>query len=65
MQARLPVVPGTSKILLASIEGETFAAGALLGQQALFEGGQRVDSLVAQKKNTQASIETNQCSIGH
>lgn len=53
---RLPVVPGTSKILLTSIEGDDLAAGALVGQQSILEGGQRLESLVAQKNNTQASV---------
>ncbi len=56
LQAPLPVVPGTSRILLAATEGDELGPGALLGGQSLIEGGQRADSLVALKANSQAII---------
>ena len=55
LQAPLPILLGTSKILLASLQGEVLDSGALLGGQSIVEGGQRVDSLIALKNNSQAS----------
>ena len=56
LQAPLLIIPGTSRILLASIQGDNLGPGALLGQQSIIEGGQRASSLVAAKNNTQASV---------
>ena len=55
LQGALPVLPGTSKILLASVQGEELGPGSLLGVQSIIGGGQRTDSLVALKNNSQAS----------
>lgn len=56
VQGPLPILPGTSKILLASVAGEELSAGALLGGQSILGGGQRTESLVALKNNSQASL---------
>ena len=56
VQDPLVIVPGTTKVALAGLNGETLGAGTVESQQALFSGDKRATSLVAQKDKTQVML---------
>ena len=56
MQDPLVIVPGTTKVALAGLNGETLGAGTVESPQALFSSDKRATSLVAQKDKTQVML---------
>ena len=63
VQDPLVTVPGTTKVALAGLNGETLGAGTVESPQALFSSDKRVTSLVAQKDKTQVMLGSQSISL--